>query len=154
MIGENDTAIDFTLERDGGEKVTMDDYKGRYVVLYFYPKDNTPGCTTEANDFTAQSKEFDALNCVILGVSPDTVRKHDNFVKKYDLKVTLLADTEKELIESYGLWVEKKMYGRTYFGVERTTFLIDPEGKIMKVWRKVKVKGHVDEVLDTLKSLA
>ena len=153
MIGENDKAPDFTLERDGGETVTLADFSGKYIVLYFYPKDNTPGCTIEANDFSAKIKDFEALNCVVLGVSPDTVRKHDNFVKKHDLKVILLADIEKKLIESYGLWVEKKMYGRTYFGVNRSTFLISPEGKIVKEWRKVKVKGHVDEVLETLKTL-
>ncbi len=154
MISENDNAPDFTLERDGGETVTLADFGGKYIVLYFYPKDNTPGCTIEANDFSAKIKEFENLDCVVLGVSPDTVRKHDNFVKKYDLKVVLLADIDKKLIESYGLWVEKKMFGRIYFGVERSTFLINPKGKIVKEWRKVKVKGHVDEVLETLKNLS
>ncbi len=153
MIGENDNAPAFSLARDGGETVSLTDFQGKYIVLYFYPKDNTPGCTTEANEFTASIDQFKALNCVILGVSPDTVKKHENFVKKYDLKVTLLADTEKELAEAYGVWIEKKMYGRTYMGINRSTFIIDPEGKIVKEWRKVKVKGHVAEVLETLQSL-
>ena len=154
MIGENDSAPDFTLERDGGETVSLQDFLGHYIVLYFYPKDNTTGCTIEANEFTDRIKNFEDLNCAVLGVSPDTVKKHDNFVKKYDLKVMLLADTEKTLTEAYGLWIEKKTFGKTYMGVSRATFLISPEGKIVKEWRKVTVKGHAQDVFDTLKTLS
>ena len=148
MIEEQQPFPDFNLPRDGGGNMTKADLLGKNAIIYFYPKDNTSGCTTEAVDFTRKLDDFKALNTIIIGVSPDTVRKHDNFVKKYDLKIPLLADTERELIEKLGIWVEKKMYGKTYMGIERTTYLLDPEGIIQKIWRKVRVSGHVDAVLE------
>jgi peroxiredoxin Q/BCP len=114
--------------------------------LYFYPKDNTQGCTTEACDFTVALPDFEGLDAVILGVSPDSPKKHRNFIEKKELQITLLADEDKEVLESYGVWQLKKMYGREYMGVVRSTFLIDPDGKIAKIWDKVKVKGHVEAV--------
>ena len=153
-LSEGATAPDFTLPINGGDEITLSALKGQHVVVYFYPKDNTPGCTTEAQDFTELANDFAAANTKIIGISPDSVKKHDNFVAKYDLKVTLAADTEKEVCEAYGVWVEKKMYGKTYMGVERSTFLIDQDGLLVKIWPKVKVKGHAAEVLDAARSLS
>ena len=127
--------------------------QGSWVVLYFYPKDNTPGCTTEALDFTAHLEEFQALGATVLGVSPDSVKKHQNFIAKKELKVTLLSDEEKEVCQAYGVWQLKKNYGREYMGVVRSTFLIDPDGIIRATWEKVRVKGHVEEVLNKLREL-
>ncbi len=143
-VGEK--ASDFTLESNNGP-LKLSTLKGKNVVLYFYPKDDTSGCTLEAQDFTAQSKEFEKRNTVVLGVSPDTVESHCNFIKKHSLSVKLLADPEKKVLQQYGVWQEKSMYGRKYMGVVRTTYLIDPKGNIKHVWEKVTVPGHVEEVL-------
>lgn len=148
-----DSAPMITLPRDGGETVSLGDFAGKAVVLYFYPKDDTPGCTKEAQSFTDMVEDFASAGAVILGVSKDPVKKHDKFRDKYDLKIALLSDEEDDVCEQYGVWVEKSMYGKTYFGIERATFLIGPDGKIAKVWRKVKVPGHAEAVLDAVKAL-
>lgn len=140
-------APSFTLPRDGGTNVSLADYAGQIVVLYFYPKDDTPGCTTEAIDFSAEAEAFAKAGAVVLGVSRDTVKKHEKFRDKHGLKVALLADEDGAVCEAYGVWVEKSMYGRSYMGIERTTFLIGRDGKIARVWDKVKVKDHAAEVL-------
>ena len=145
-----DIAPDFTLPRDGGGEVTLSDLRGRPVVLYFYPKDDTSGCTKQACGFKDALPDFQKLDAEIVGMSPDSVKRHDKFKDKYDLPFTLASDEEKEVLQTYGVWVEKSMYGRKYMGVERSTFLIDAEGKVSAVWRKVKVPGHVDAVLKTL----
>lgn len=150
-LSVGDMAPDFTLPRDGGGEVSLSDLKGKSVVLYFYPKDDTSGCTKEAIGFTENVDAFDAAGAVILGVSKDSVKKHDKFVAKHDLKIALLSDEESDLCERYGVWVEKKMYGKTYMGIERATFLIDADGKLAQIWRKVKVPGHVDAVLEAVK---
>jgi len=152
-ISEGDRAPDFKLPRDGGDTVSLKDFKGKKVVLYFYPKDDTPGCTTEAKDFTSEAKAFEKAGAVVIGVSKDSVKRHDNFKAKYDLSVILASDEDGKMLEDYGVWVEKMNYGRKYMGIERSTFLIDDKGKVRKVWRKVKVKGHASEVLDAAKSL-
>lgn len=149
-----DTAPDFTMPRDGDETVSLSDFKGKYLVLYFYPKDNTPGCTTEGKAFTAHKSDFADLNAEIVGVSRDSVKKHDNFIAKQDLDIILGADLEGKVTEDYGVWVEKSMYGKTYMGIQRATFLIGPDGKIVHTWPKVRVKGHVADVLDTLREHA
>lgn len=149
-----DTAPDFTMLRDGGETVSLSDFAGKYLVLYFYPKDNTPGCTTEGKEFTAHKSDFAALNAEIVGVSRDSVKKHDNFIAKQELDIILGADLEGKVTEDYGVWVEKSMYGKTYMGIQRATFLIGPDGKIVHTWPKVRVKGHVAEVLETLREHA
>ena len=146
-------APSFTLPRDGGTDVSLADYAGQMVVLYFYPKDDTPGCTTEAIDFSAEAEAFAAAGAVVLGVSRDTVKKHEKFCDKHGLKVALLADEDGAVCEAYGVWVEKSMYGRTYMGIERTTFLIGRDGKIARVWDKVKVKDHAAEVLAAVAEL-
>ena len=148
-----DTAPDFSLPRDGGETVSLSDLKGKKVVLFFYPKDDTPGCTKEAIGFTEALAQFEAAGAVVIGASKDTVAKHEKFVAKHDLKVPLISDGEGDLCESYGVWVEKQMYGKTYMGIERATYLIDVDGKIAQVWRKVKVPGHVDAVLEAVQAL-
>jgi peroxiredoxin Q/BCP len=150
-LNEGDQAPDFSLPRDGGETVTLGDYRGNKVVVYFYPKDSTPGCTVEANDFTRLKAEFDAINVEIAGVSRDSLKRHENFINKQELKITLLSDEDGSMTEAFGVWVEKKNYGRTYMGIERSTFLIDETGKIDRIWRKVRVKGHVDAVLAAAK---
>lgn len=147
------SAVAFCLPDADENRVCLDDFKGKWIVLYFYPKDNTSGCTLEAIDFTQAMQAFSDLGAVVLGVSPDSPKSHCNFRDKHDLKVTLLSDDEHEVMEKYGVWVLKKMYGREYYGVERSTFLIDPEGKLAHAWRKVKVPGHIDTVLETLKRL-
>lgn len=147
------SAPDFSLPGDGGEDITLSGYRGQKVVLYFYPKDDTPGCTTEAKDFTALAGEFAAAGAVIIGMSKDKAQKHDKFIAKHDLKVKLASDEDGKVIEDYGVWVEKSMYGRTYMGIERATFLIDGEGVIREVWHKVKVKGHAEAVLAAVKAL-
>ncbi|MDP7185798.1 MAG: thioredoxin-dependent thiol peroxidase [Paracoccaceae bacterium] len=153
MITQGISAPDFTLPQDGGSDVTLSALKGNPVIVYFYPKDNTPGCTTEALDFTARQQEFADLNCTVLGVSKDSVKKHANFRTKHGLSVTLLSDADSDVCERYGVWKEKKMYGKTFWGIERTTVLIDADGSIARIWPKVKVKGHVDDVLTTLRDL-
>jgi peroxiredoxin Q/BCP len=144
---EGTKAPQFNLPRDGGGTVALSDYAGRKLVLFFYPKDDTSGCTAEASAFSALQPEFEKTNTAILGMSPDSVAKHDKFITKYALGVTLASDEEKSVLEAYGVWVEKSMYGRKYMGVERSTFLIAENGDIEKIWRKVKVPGHAEAVL-------
>ena len=153
MIEPGSQAPDFTLPRDGGGSLTLSDLRPKAVVLYFYPKDDTPGCTTEALDFTARRAEFEAAGAVVVGISKDSARSHDKFVAKHGLGIALVSDEGSDVCERYGTWVEKSMYGKTYMGVDRTTFLIDGSGKVARVWRKVKVPGHVDEVLAAVKAL-
>ncbi len=150
---EGDIAPDFELETDTHGTIRLSDFRGRKVVLYFYPKDNTPGCTQEGKDFSELMDAFEEADTVVIGISPDSVKKHANFREKHGLKVILAADPERKAIEAYGVWKEKSMYGRKYWGVERSTFLIDREGRIAKAWRKVKVKGHAQEVLEAAKAL-
>jgi len=151
-IAEGDKAPAFKLATEAGEFLTLASLKGKKIVLYFYPKDDTSGCTKEAIAFSGLRKEFDSAGAVILGVSPDSVESHDKFSKKYKLDLTLLSDETKEMLEAYGVWVEKSMYGRKYMGVERTTVLIDEKGKVARVWNKVKVDGHAEEVLEVVKT--
>ena len=151
MINEGDTAPDFALPDAEGKTVKLSDLKGRYKIVYFYPKDDTSGCTREALSFTELKPEFDTLKTEIMGISPDQVKSHAKFRDKYGLRITLLADENKEAINAYGVWAEKKMYGKSYMGVERSTFLIGPDRKVLKAWRGVKVPGHAEEVLEALK---
>jgi len=137
----------FSLDADGGQTLALSDFAGKKLVIYFYPKDDTPGCTTEAIDFTAHKAAFADANTEIVGVSADSVEKHDKFKAKHNLEISLLSDPEHKMLEDYGVWVEKNMYGRKYMGIERATYLVDADGKIANVWRKVKVKGHVAAVL-------
>lgn len=147
MLAPGAPAPDFSLPRDGGGNVKLADFTGQKLVLYFYPKDDTPGCTQEAIAFNALKAEFAKANAQILGASPDSAKSHDKFKAKHGLDFALAADEGKAMLEAYGVWVEKSMYGRTYMGVERTTVLIDAHGKVAKVWSKVKVPGHAEEVL-------
>lgn len=153
QITKGDQAPDFNLPTDGDGKFALSANQNKIIVLFFYPKDDTSGCTMEAIDFTSKLAEFEKLGAVVIGLSPDPVKKHDKFITKHDLKVTLVSDEEKETLQKYGIWLEKSMYGRKYMGVERTTLLIDKSGKVVEAWHKVKVPGHVDEVLERLKSL-
>lgn len=146
-------APDFTMPTDGGGSVTLSALKGKPVVLYFYPKDDTSGCTSEACGFRDQLPDFSGLDAVVIGVSKDGVASHDKFKAKYELPFTLASDKETQVAETYGVWVEKSMYGRKYMGLERATFLIDKDGVVRNVWRKVKVTGHVAAVLKALKEL-
>jgi len=146
-------APDFDLPAAGDKNLRLSDFKGQKVVLYFYPKDSTPGCTTEAKDFTALIGEFKAAGAVVIGMSKDSVTKHNNFIAKQELKVELVSDEDGAVIEDYGVWVEKKLYGRVYMGIERATFLIDGDSVIRQIWHKVKVKGHAEAVLDAVKAL-
>ena len=146
-------APEFSLPADGGRTVSLDQLRGKKVVLYLYPKDDTPGCTKEAIGFTEHGKAFEEAGAVVLGLSKDTVAKHDKFKAKYELPFTLASDEDGTLCEAYGTWVEKSMYGKKYMGIDRATFLIDGQGKIAQVWRKVKVPGHVEEVLAAAKAL-
>lgn len=153
-LKEGAAAPEFILPRDGGGTVSLAEFRGKSVVLFFYPKDDTSGCTAESIAFTALASEFAAAGAVVIGMSPDSVKKHDKFAKKYDLSVILAADEDKTVLNAYGVWVEKSMYGRRYMGVERTTVLIDANGLVRRVWEKVKVAGHAEEVLAATKSLA
>ncbi|PCI05409.1 MAG: peroxiredoxin [Hyphomicrobiales bacterium] len=153
QITKGDQAPDFNLPTDGDGTFALSANRDKIVVLFFYPKDDTSGCTMEAIDFTGKLAEFEKLGAIVIGLSPDPVKKHDKFITKHDLKVTLVSDEEKEALQAYGIWLEKSMYGRKYMGVERTTLLIDKSGKVVEAWHKVKVPGHVDEVLERLKSL-
>jgi thioredoxin-dependent peroxiredoxin len=148
-----DKAPNFTLPADGGHTVSLSELNGKSVVLYFYPKDDTSGCTAEAIAFSKESKAFKAAGAVVVGVSKDSASSHDKFKAKYNLSVMLGADEDIKTAEAYGVWVEKSMYGRRYMGMERATFLIDGAGKIRQIWRKVKVPGHADEVLAAVKAL-
>ena len=150
MLTEGKVAPDFTLPTDGGGSITLSDLKGEWVVLYFYPRDDTPGCTKEACGFNDALPQLEKLNAKVIGVSRDSVAKHDKFKAKYGLSFPLGADEDGSVCEAYGVWVEKTMYGKKSMGIERSTFLIDPEGTIAKVWRKVKVPGHVEEVRDAI----
>jgi peroxiredoxin Q/BCP len=153
MLTEGVNAPRFKLPQAGGGQFDLAKHKGKIIVVYFYPKDDTSGCTKEAVDFSGKMAEFEALGAIVAGISPDSVPKHEKFRDKHHLTVTLAADEEKSVIEAYGVWVEKSMYGRKYMGVERSTFLVDGEGKIARIWRKVKVTGHADEVLEAVRAL-
>ncbi|MDQ0320451.1 peroxiredoxin Q/BCP [Pararhizobium capsulatum DSM 1112] len=153
-VAAGDAAPDFELLRDGGGTISLASYRLGWLVLFFYPKDDTSSCTTEAINFSSKAEEFAAAGVSLLGISPDPVKKHDKFIKKYDLKTPLVSDETKAVCEAYGVWVEKTLYGRRYMGVERTTLLIDPEGVVRRVWEKVKVTGHVEDVLATAKMQA
>ncbi|MCP5373971.1 MAG: thioredoxin-dependent thiol peroxidase [Hyphomicrobiales bacterium] len=153
MVAEGDKAPNFEKQTDGGGTLSLTALKGRKVVLYFYPKDDTPGCTTEAQGFRDAIREFDAAGATVIGVSKDSVARHDKFKAKYDLPFALVSDDDGSLCEAYGVWVEKKNYGRAYMGIERSTFLIGADGKVAKAWRKVRVKGHVDAVLAAARDL-
>lgn len=150
MLKVGMSAPDFTLNDSNGNPVSLKDFKGKGVILYFYPKDNTSGCTQEACDFRDAFPEFEKLNAVVLGISADSEKSHKGFASKYDLPFILLSDPEKEVIQKYDVWKEKSMYGKNYMGIERTTFLIDKEGKIRKIFPKVKVAGHVEEILEII----
>lgn len=152
-VQEGDPAPGFTLPRDGGGEISLAALRGRKVVLYAYPKDNTPACTEEAIAFNRLRRDFAACGTEIIGVSPDSAKKHVNFKLKYELDFPLIADEAQVLANAYGIWVEKSMYGRSYMGVERSTFLIDAEGRIARIWRKVKVAGHAEEVLAAAQAL-
>lgn len=152
-IIENTPAPAFNLATDGGGRVSLDGLKGKNVVLYFYPKADTPGCTTEGQDFSALLDRFSAADAVVIGVSRDTVKKLDRFKAKHDLKVVLGSDEEGAVTEAWGVWVQKKLYGREYMGIERATFLIDSQGAVRRAWRNVKVKGHAEEVLAAVEAL-
>ncbi|MEJ2016575.1 MAG: thioredoxin-dependent thiol peroxidase [Limibacillus sp.] len=146
-LNPGDKAPDFSMPTDGGGSVSLKDLKGKKVVLYFYPKDDTPGCTKEACGFRDALPDFSGADAEIIGVSKDSVAKHDKFKAKHELPFTLASDEDGSVCEAYGTWVEKSMYGRKYMGIDRATFLIGHDGKIAQIWRKVKVPGHVDEVL-------
>jgi peroxiredoxin Q/BCP len=153
-IGEGDKAPDFALDRDSGAKVGLRDFRGSALVLYFYPKDDTSGCTKEAIAFSQAARSFDKAGASVVGVSKDSVAAHDKFIAKHKLKVMLGSDPQGAACEAYGVWVQKSMYGKKYFGIERSTFLIDRQGRIARVWRKVKVPGHVEEVLEAVRALS
>ncbi|MBY0561788.1 peroxiredoxin [Hyphomicrobium sp.] len=153
MIEDGKKAPDFSLPDDNGGEVRLSKLKGRLVVLYFYPKDDTSGCTQEAKDFSCLAEEFAAAGADVIGISPDSAKSHQKFKTKHDLSVRLAADEQKETATAYGVWVEKSMYGRKYMGVERSTFLIDKSGKLLRSWRKVRVPGHAEEVLEVVKAL-
>jgi peroxiredoxin Q/BCP len=152
MIEAGQTAPDFTLPRDGGGIVSLSDLRGTQVVLYFYPKDDTSGCTKEGIAFSEAVDAFEATGAVVVGVSKDSVEKHDKFIAKHDLKVILASDAEGTVCGDYGVWVEKNMYGKTYMGIERATFLIATDGTVKQVWRKVKIPGHAAEVLEAARA--
>lgn len=151
QVGE--MAPDFTLPRDGGGEITLSELRPKKVVLYFYPKDDTSGCTKEAIAFTEMAADFDAAGAVVIGVSKDSVAKHDKFIAKHDLGVILASDEQADVCERYGVWKEKSMYGKKFMGIERSTFLIDGDGKVAQTWEKVKVPGHADAVLEAAKSI-
>ncbi len=149
-----DKAPDFSLPGDGGQTLSLSDYAGKNVVLYFYPKDDTPGCTKEAIGFSEVKDQLAGMNTVVIGASKDTPAKHDKFIAKHDLTIPLVSSEDGKLLEDYGVWVEKNMYGKTYMGIQRATFLIGPDGKILEIWPKVRVKGHVEAVVDAVRQHA
>ena len=153
MITQGQTAPDFSLPRDGVTSLQLSSLQPGKVVLYFYPKDDTPGCTLEAQDFTARLADFTAAGTTVIGVSKDSVKAHDKFCKKHGLGIVLVSDEHGQTCEDYGVWLEKSMYGKTYMGIERTTVLIDGAGVVARVWNKVSVKGHADEVLTAAQAL-
>jgi peroxiredoxin Q/BCP len=146
-----DKAPDFKLPTDGNGKISLKEFKGQKVILYFYPKDDTPGCTKESCSFNENLSKLNKLNTQVIGISKCSVKKHDKFKEKYGLKFPLASDENSDVCEKYGVWKEKSMYGKTYMGIERSTFVIDEKGKIEALWRKVKVPGHVEEVMSTIK---
>ena len=148
-----DPAPDFTLPKNGGGTLSLSDYRGKNVVLYFYPQDNTPTCTLQAIDFSGKAAAFRKADAVVIGVSPDSVKSHDKFCARHDLTMPLVSDEEHEAVDAYGVWREKKTFGRTYMGVVRSTFLIDKDGKVAGIWDNVRLKGHVQAVLDAVKAL-
>ncbi len=152
-ITQGSKAPAFDMATDGGGRVSLDGFKGRTVVLYFYPKADTPGCTSEGQEFSALIADFDKAGATVIGVSRDPVKKLDRFKAKYDLKVVLASDEPGDVTVAWGVWVQKKLYGREYMGIERATFLIDGAGVVQRVWRKVSVKGHAAEVLATIQAL-
>lgn len=153
MVTTNEKAPDFCLPDKDSTNVCLKDFKGKWIVLYFYPKDNTKGCTLEALDFTENLMDFEALNAIVIGISPDSVKSHQTFAEKHQLQVMLLSDPDHTVLEQYGVWQLKKMYGREYYGVVRSTFLVNPEGVIVHAWRNVKVKNHVTIVKENLQKL-
>ncbi len=153
MVEAGQKAPEFCLPNSDEVEICLRDLKGKWVVLYFYPKDLTPGCTTEACEFSEALPDFEGMDAVILGVSPDPAQKHRKFIEKKDLKITLLSDEDKEVLKAYGAWGPKKLYGREYEGVIRSTFIIDPDGNVAAVWPKVRVKGHVEAVKQKLEEL-
>ena len=154
MIKENTKAPDFKLPSTSKKDYSLQDSIGNYVIIYFYPKDDTPGCTTETNDFNKLLPKFKKLNCEILGISKDNLNSHEKFKNKYKIKFDLLADEEKKVLRKYKVWAKKKFMGREFLGIVRTTFLIDKKGKILKIWNNVKVNGHAQEVLETLENIS
>lgn len=152
-LSVGDKAPQFSLPGNAGSTLSLADFAGKNVVLYFYPKDDTPGCTTEAKDFTSLGKDFEDANTVVIGMSKDTAAKHDKFIAKHDLAVLLASDEEGTALDAYGVWVEKNMYGRKYMGIQRATFLIDADSIIRNIWPKVKVKGHAEDVLEQAKAI-
>jgi peroxiredoxin Q/BCP len=152
-IKVGDKAPVFKAKDRRGKEHSLKDFKGKWVVLYFYPKDSTPGCTIEAVDFTAMRKDFEKMDATIVGVSPDSEKSHQKFTDKHKLGITLLSDPDKEILEPYGAWAQKKLYGKTFMGVVRSTVLIDPKGKVAHVWPKVKAKGHAEQVKEKLAEL-
>jgi peroxiredoxin Q/BCP len=152
-LAEGAKAPDFDLATDDGSRAKLSGYAGKAVVLYFYPKDDTSGCTLEARDFTAAKKDFDKAGAVVIGISPDSEASHCRFKEKHGLGITLAADPDRDAIDAYGVWRQKSMYGRKYMGVERSTFLIGPDRRIARVWRNVKVPGHVEDVLAAVRAL-
>ncbi len=153
MLEIGNKAPEFCIPNQDEVEICLRDLKGKWIVLYFYPKDNTPGCTTQACDFTQAEPEFDDLDAVILGVSPDSPKKHQNFIAKKELGITLLSDEQKEVCEAYGVWQLKKTFGKEYMGVVRSTFIINPQGDISAIWSKVKVKEHIEKVKEELVKL-
>lgn len=152
-LNVGDKAPEFCLPDHTGKEICLNNFKGRWVILYFYPKDNTSGCTMEAIDFTEHLKDFEKLDAVVLGTSPDSIKSHQKFIEKHNLKVILLSDPEHKVLKKYGVWKLKRMYRREYYGVIRSTFIIDPEGYIRYIWKKVKVKGHVNDVINKLSEI-
>jgi thioredoxin-dependent peroxiredoxin len=153
VLKVGDRAPAFTLPATGGQSISLDGLKGRKAVIYFYPKDDTSGCTLEAQDFQALKPEFASADTEIIGISADSVKSHEKFGSKYGLDFSLASDESKTMLQAYGVWVEKSMYGRKYMGIERTTLLLDRDGTIVKIWPKVKVPGHAQEVLEAAKTL-
>jgi peroxiredoxin Q/BCP len=152
-LAEGDKAPDFRLPRDGGSTVALKDFKGKKLVIYFYPKADTSGCTTEAKDFTRLHRDFEKAGVAVVGVSADPVKKQDAFKAKHDLSMPLASDESHEMLTAYGVWGEKSMYGRKYMGIQRTTVLIGPDGRIVRIWPKVKIPGHAEEVLAAAKAM-
>ena len=151
-LKEGDIAPNFTGLNQDSNSVSLSDYKDKKLILYFYPKDNTPGCTTEAKDFSSKIREFKKLNTEVIGISKDSIETHLKFINKQELKIILASDEDGKVIEKFGVWVEKNMYGRKYMGIQRSTFLINEKSKIEYIWEKVKVKGHVEDVINKIKS--